>query len=96
MEKRYTHTHSLLRTFKYSWANVVQLYIQLNIEQVTSVAVDEGSNLILNGNTYKLDVANYTGHSERYIFFNPTSGRLVIETSGKQRVYKLDVDLLDW
>jgi hypothetical protein len=96
MERKYMHTHSLLQTFKFSWAQTIKIYIDLNIEQVTACEVTEDSNLVLNGNTYKLDISNYTSHSERYVFFNPQNGRLVIETAGKQRVYKIDVDLLDW
>lgn len=90
-----THTLSLIKTYKYSWANVLKIYFDLNVEQITSCEITEEGNLLINGNEYKLDVSNYTGHTERYIFFNPINGRIAVETLGKIRVYKVEVDLLD-
>ncbi len=88
-------TRSLIKAFKKSWSYTLCVYFQLNVDQITSAEMNEDGDIIINGNLYKLDVANYTGNSERYIFFNPTNGRVVVETLGKQRVYKLEVDLLD-
>jgi len=95
MEKSDSPTTSLLRTFKISWANTLKVFFDLNVEKITSCEVTDSGDLVINGNEYKLDVANYTGHSDRYIFFNPNNGRIVVETSGVKRIYKLEVDLLD-
>jgi len=46
---------------------------------------------------FKLDISDYTGLIEDlgYIFFNPSSGRLLIEKNRTRKVYKLEVNLLD-
>ena len=43
----------------------------------------------------KVDVTDYTGNSENYIFLNPSNGRMVIETKGIQKIYKFEVELTD-
>jgi len=40
-----------------------------------------------------VDVTDYTGNSENYIFLNPSNGRMVIETKGVQKIYKFEVEL---
>jgi hypothetical protein len=40
-------------------------------------------------------VSDYTGCTERYIFFNPSSGRLVLQGNNVKKIYKLEVNLLD-
>jgi hypothetical protein len=50
---------------------------------------------VLNNQEYKFDVSDYTGHSERYVFFNPINGRLLLESNGKKKVYKFEVSLFD-
>lgn len=91
--------NSLIRERKHAFANLVRAYLRFNVPQATSVEVllsDEYEvHILINGNPYKFDVSDYTGHEERYIFFNPASGRLVIENNNVSKVYKLEVNLLD-
>lgn len=95
MEAVSTHSLSLVKEHKRSWGNVICLFFQLNVEQITSANLDEQLNLILNSQVYKFDVSEYTGHSDRYVFFNPVSGRLLVESNGKQKIYKFEVSLFD-
>ena len=87
--------HSLAKDVKRAWGNVLIGYFKFNVPQVTSCELTEEANLIINGNEYKFDVGDYTGHSERYVFFNPVNGRLTIEASDIKKVYKFEVDFLD-
>ena len=99
MAKDNTHIHSLIRDRKLAFANLVRAFLRFNVSSISSVEVMESEDmevyLYINENTYKFDVSDYTGPSERYVFFNPSSGRLVIQGNGVLKVYKLDVDLLD-
>jgi hypothetical protein len=69
------------------------------VESVTQVEVVEREDrdvmILINGNLYKFDVSDYTGKEDRYIFYNPSNGRIVIEAGDVQKVFKLDVDLID-
>ena len=87
--------HSLAKDIKRAWGNVLIGYFKFNVPQVTSCELSENANLIINGNEYKFDVGDYTGHAERYVFFNPVNGRLTIEANGTHKVYKFEVDFLD-
>ena len=95
MEAESTPNLSLVREYKRNWGNTICLFFNLNIEQITSAELDENLNLVLNNQEYKFDVSDYTGHSERYVFFNPINGRLLLESNGKRKVYKFEVSLFD-
>lgn len=95
MEVVSTPNLSLVKEYKRSWGNAICLFFQLNVEQITSANLDEQLNLILNNQVYKFDVSEYTGHSDKYVFFNPVSGRLLVESNGKQKIYKFEVSLFD-
>lgn len=95
MERNNTPDLSLVKDIKRAWGNVLIGYFKFNVPQVTSCEIAENGDLIINGNEYKFDVQDYTGHSERYVFFNPVNGRLVIEYNGNKKVYKFEVDFLD-
>lgn len=86
---------SLIRERKVAFANLVRAYLKFNVSDALKVEVLEDGNITINDKEYKLDVNDYTGSSNNYIFFNPSSGRLVIEGNGVSKVYKLEVDLLD-
>lgn len=97
--KNNTHIHSLIRDRKLAFANLVRAFLKFNVASATKIDVVESENLdvfiFINDNQYKFDVSDYTGCADQYIFLNPSSGRLVIEGKGVQKVYKLEVDLLD-
>lgn len=97
--KSSTPIHSLIRDRKMAFANLVRAYLKFNVSDALKIDVVESENrdvfISINDNIYKFDVSDYTGCSENYIFLNPSSGRIVIEGKGVQKVYKLEVDLLD-
>lgn len=94
-EKSNTHIHSLILDRKVAFANLVRAYLRFNVDDALNIVVEADGSMSINGSTYKFDVSDYTGSTNRYIFFNPASGRLVIEGNGKSKIYKIEVDLLD-
>lgn len=93
--KNNTHIHSLILDRKKAFANLVRAYLRFNVSDALNIVVEQDGNISINGKYYKFDVSDYTGCTENYIFFNPSSGRLVIEGNNVSKVYKLEVDLLD-
>jgi|LauGreDrversion4_2_1035121.scaffolds.fasta_scaffold904559_2 hypothetical protein len=87
--------HSLVNEYRRSWGNALCIFFSLNVEQITSCEVLPNTNLLINGKEYVFDVSDYRGHSERYVFFNPVNGRLVVEANGVKKVYKFEVSLFD-
>ena len=94
-----SHIHSLIRDRKLAFANLVRAFLKFNVSDALKIDVLESENkdvlILINENIYKFDVNDYTGCADQYIFFNSSNGRLVIEGKGVQKVYKLEVDLLD-
>jgi len=90
---------SLIRDRKLAFANLVRAYLRFNVASATQVEVleteDRDVRILINGNVYKFDVDDYTGKEDRYIFYNPSNGRIVIEAGDVQKVFKLEVDLID-
>lgn len=95
MEQSNTLHHSLIRTHKKAWGEILCAFFRLNIEQITSAETNEDGNLVINNILYKFDVSEYTGCDDKYVFFNPISGRVVLENSGRRKIYKLEVNLFD-
>jgi hypothetical protein len=98
-EKNNTPIHSLIRDRKSAFANLIRAYLKFNVPHAKKVDIVEAENrdvfIAINDNIFKLDISDYTGSSERYIFYNPSNGRLVIESGSIRKVYKIEVDLLD-
>lgn len=94
-EKSNSPIHSLIVDRKKAFANLVRAYLRFNVSDALNIVVEKDGNISINGNYYKFDVSDYTGCTPNYIFFNPSSGRLVIEGNNVSKVYKLEVDLLD-
>ncbi len=88
--------HSLIVDRRVAFANLVRAYLRFNVSDALNIVVEKDGNISINGNYYKFDVSDYTGATPNYIFFNPSSGRIVIEGNGVSKVYKVDVDLLDY
>ena len=95
-DKSSTHIHSLILDRKVAFANLVRAYLKFNVSDALNIVVEKDGNISINGNYYKFDVSDYTGATPNYIFFNPSSGRIVIEGNGVSKVYMVDVDLLDY
>lgn len=94
--KNNTPIHSLIIDRRVAFANLVRAYLRFNVSDALNIVVEKDGNISINGNYYKFDVSDYTGATPNYIFFNPSSGRIVIEGNGVSKVYKVDVDLLDY
>ena len=94
--KNNTPIHSLIVDRRVAFANLVRAYLKFNVSDALNIVVEKDGNISINGNYYKFDVSDYTGATPNYIFFNPSSGRIVIEGNGVSKVYKVDVDLLDY
>lgn len=86
---------SLIKERQKSFANLIRMFLKLNVPQITSCEVTEEANLILNGTEYHLDVDDYRGRKDAYVFYNTSNGRIYIERNGKGKAYKLEVSLFD-
>ena len=86
--------HSLILERKKAFANLVRAYLRFNVSDALNIVVEQDGNISINGNHYKFDVSDYTGCTSNYIFFNPSSGR-IIQKDNVKKIYKLEVDLLD-
>lgn len=95
METNNLPINSLILERKKAFANLVRAYLRFNVSDALNIVVEKDANLSINGRFYKFDVADYTGCTENYIFFNPSSGRLLIQKENVKKVYKLEVDLFD-
>jgi|GEM_PF-3606733 len=92
-----TLTHSLILSRKIAFAELIRAFLKFNVASATGVTVTANGDIIINEALFKVDISDYTGKIEDvgYIFFNPSSGRLVIEKGNVNKVYKLEVNLLD-
>lgn len=93
---------SLVKKRKEAFATLVMAYLKFNVDSITSVEVMSADALKINGKEFKFDVDDYTGApvEQGYVFFRSSSGRLVIESRScakvVKKVYKLEVDLVDY
>jgi hypothetical protein len=91
--------NSLIVERKVAFANLVRAYLKFNVPLAKQVEVLQAENndvsIRINENIFKFDVADYTGATEMYIFYNPSNGRFVIENGDVKKIYKLDVNLYD-
>lgn len=94
-ETKSSQVHSLILDRKVAFANLVRAYMRFNVDDALNIVVEKDGNISINGNLYKFDVSDYTGCTEKYIFFNPSSGRLLLQGNNVKKIYKLEVDLLD-
>jgi len=94
-------THSLIRDRKLAFANLIRSYLKFNVPNAEKVDVVESENkdvyLSINDNLFKIDISDFTGIDDSlgYIFFNPSNGRIYIQKDNVNKIYKLEVDLLD-
>jgi hypothetical protein len=87
--------NSLIVERKVAFANLVRAYLKFNVSSALNIVVDKDGDICINGNDYKFDVADYTGCTPNYIFYNPSSGRLLIQKDNVKKIYKLEVNLYD-
>ena len=96
-EKSNTHIHSLILDRRKAFAELIRAYLRFNVASAKKVEVMPNGSLSINDVIFKVDISDYTGIEGGfgYIFFNPSSGRLVIEKDNVRKIYKVEVDLLD-
>lgn len=87
--------YSLVKDRRVAFANLLSAYFRFNVASITSTDVTDDGNLLLNGQEYKLDVSDYTGSTDRYVFYNPSNGRIVVDINNKRKTYQLDVGLIE-
>jgi hypothetical protein len=87
--------NSLIVERKVAFANLVRAYLKFNVSSALNIVVYKSGDISINGNDYKFDVSDYTGCTPNYIFYNPSSGRLLIQKDDVKKIYKLDVNLYD-
>ena len=91
--------NSLIIERKVAFANLVRAYLKFNVPSAKKVEVAQAENkdvfIVINDNTFKFDVADYTGATEKYIFYKPSNGRIVIQNGDVKKIYKLEVNLYD-
>ena len=80
--------------WKKNWLYLLCLYLESNYEKIKSAEVVDDSNVLINSDNFRVDVNEYTGPSENYIFFNTTSGRIVIQRGDKLVIDRLEVSLV--
>ncbi len=89
--------HSLIRDRRKAFAEVIRAYLKFNVPSAKKIEVHENGSISINNHMYKVDISDYTGIDQGfgYIFFNPSNGRLYIQKDNVNKIYKMDVDLLD-
>jgi len=87
--------YSLVKDRRVAFANLLSAYFRFNVASITSTDVTKDGNLLLNGQEYKLDVSDYTGYTDKYVFYNPSNGRIVVDINSKRKTYQLDVGLIE-
>ena len=72
---------------------MIRAYLKFNIASAKEVEVLDWNKMLINSKEFKVDITDYTGSADNYIFLNPSNGRMVIETKGVQKIYKFEVEL---
>jgi hypothetical protein len=84
---------SWAEAYRKSWCEMIRAFIKFNLTD--DVEVVSHDTIKIKGNDFKVDINNYTGSTDKYIFLNPSNGRMVIESNGKQKVYKFEIGIND-
>jgi len=85
--------NSWSEAYRKSWCEMIRAYLRFNIASAKEVEVLDWNKILITAKDSKVDITDYTGSSENYIFLNPSNGRMVIETRGVQKIYKFEVEL---
>ena len=85
--------NSWSEAYRKSWCEMIRAYLKFNIASAKEVEVISWNAMRINGKEFKVDITDYTGSADNYIFLNPSNGRMVIETKGVQKIYKFEVEL---
>jgi len=96
-EKSSSPIHSLIRDRRKAFAELIRAFLKFNVPSAKKIEVHPNGSLSINDHIYKVDISDFTGIDDSlgYIFFNPSNGRLYIQKDNVNKIYKLEVDLLD-
>lgn len=70
------------------------MFLENNYENVKETEVLSHERIRINADEYKVDINDYTGSESNYIFFNVSTGRLVIQRQNTIRVERFDVEVV--
>jgi major membrane immunogen (membrane-anchored lipoprotein) len=76
--------------WKDRWIAFVALFIWSTYDNVGECVVVDNTHVSINGTTYKVDINDYTGAEDKYIFVNLHNGRLVLCNGEKQSVKRIE------
>jgi hypothetical protein len=80
--------------WKKNWLYLLCLYLESNYEKIKSAEVVDATHVLINGESFKADINEYTGSEPNYIFFNTSSGRIHIERPAGKIIDRLEVTLV--
>lgn len=89
-----TMLNKTVSEWKKNWLYMICLYFEANYEKVKETEVLSDDRIRINHDEYKVDINDYTGSSNNYVFFNPTNGRLVVQRGGRLVVEQFDVQIV--
>ena len=88
-------TANSVKEWKRQWLQIIGTYLQLNYPKVGDVQVIDHKTLEINQNLFKVDLNDYTGEQEYYIFLNLVNGRMYLKIQDKVKVFRFEVELIE-
>ena len=88
-------TANSVKEWKMQWLQIIGTYLQLNYPKVGEVQVIDHKTLEINQNLFKVDLNDYTGEQEYYIFLNLVNGRMYLKIQDKVKVFRFEVELIE-
>jgi len=88
-------TANSVKEWKRQWLQIIGTYLQLNYPKVGEVQVVDHKTLEINQNLFKVDLNDYTGEQEYYIFLNLVNGRMYLKIQEKVKVFRFEVELIE-
>lgn len=88
-------TANSVKEWKRQWLQIIGTYLQLNYPKVGEVQVIDHKTLEINQNLFKVDLNDYTGEQEYYIFLNLVNGRMYLKIQDKVKVFRFEVELIE-
>ena len=92
--KTQTQMHKTVSEWRKNWLYVLCMFLENNYENVKETEVLSHERIRINADEYKVDINDYTGSESNYIFFNVSTGRLVIQRQNTIRVERFDVEVV--
>jgi hypothetical protein len=84
-----------VKEWKRNWLAAVGLYLKVSYPKIGDIEVVDDRTMKINQNIYKVDLNDYSGETEYYIFFNLTNGRMYLKVKDKVSIHRFDVDLIE-